>query len=52
MYSIYRASVSPGSVQLLLASRYIALGLTSHKTRPLPSNGCPLLLRVRWNAIT
>jgi hypothetical protein len=35
--------------QLLLASRYIAWGLTSQKTCPLPNNGCPLLLHIRWN---
>jgi hypothetical protein len=33
--------------QLLLASRYIASGRTTQKTHPLPSNGCPLLLRIR-----
>jgi hypothetical protein len=30
---------------LLSASRFIASG-------PLPSNGCPLLLRIRWNVFT
>jgi hypothetical protein len=38
--------------QLLLASRYIVSGLTSQKTRPPPSNGCPLLLHIRWNVFT
>jgi hypothetical protein len=33
--------------QLLLASRYIASGRTAQKTHPLPSNGLPLLLRIR-----
>jgi hypothetical protein len=33
--------------QLLLASRYVASGLTTQKTQPFPSNGCPLLLRIR-----
>jgi hypothetical protein len=32
--------------QLLLASCYIALGRTTEKTHPLPSNGCPLLLHI------
>jgi hypothetical protein len=27
-------------------------GMTSQKTRQLPSNGCPLLLRIRWNVFT
>jgi hypothetical protein len=35
-----------------LASRYIASDLTSQKTRPLPSNGCPLSLHIRWNEFT
>jgi hypothetical protein len=34
------------------AVKRIALGLTSQKTRPLHSNGCPLLLRIRWNLFT
>jgi hypothetical protein len=32
--------------QLLLTSRYIALGRTTQKTHPLPSNGYPLVLRI------
>jgi hypothetical protein len=32
--------------QLLLDSRDITSDLTSQKTRPLPSNECPLLLRI------
>jgi hypothetical protein len=32
---------------LLLASGYIASGRTTQKTYPLPSNGHPLLLRIR-----
>jgi hypothetical protein len=38
--------------QLLLASRYIASGLTPQKTRPLPNNGCPLLMHILWNVFT
>jgi hypothetical protein len=38
---------------LLLPSRYIASGrTTAQKTSPLPSNGRPLLLRIRWNVFT
>jgi hypothetical protein len=33
--------------QLLLASRYIASTRTTQKTHSLPSNGCPLFLRIR-----
>jgi hypothetical protein len=33
--------------QLLFASRYIASGRTTQKTHPLPTNGYPLLLRIR-----
>jgi hypothetical protein len=31
----------------LLAYRYIASGRTMQKTYPLPSNGCPLVLRIQ-----
>jgi hypothetical protein len=31
---------------------YIASGLTSRKTSPLLSNGCPIFLRIRWNVFT
>jgi hypothetical protein len=43
------ASTRETNAQLLLAPRYIASGMTSQKTRPLPSSVCPLLLRIRWN---
>jgi hypothetical protein len=33
--------------QLLLTTGYIASGRTTQITHPLPSNGCPLLLRIR-----
>jgi hypothetical protein len=42
----------PFNCQLLLAPRYITSGQTSQKTRPLPSSGCPLLLRILWNVFT
>jgi hypothetical protein len=32
---------------LLLAFRYTTLGRTTEKTHLLPTNGCPLLLRIR-----
>jgi hypothetical protein len=35
--------------QLFLASCYIAFGRNSKKTRPLPSNGYPLLWHIHWN---
>jgi hypothetical protein len=38
--------------QLLLASRYVALGRTTQKIHPLAINGCPLLLRIRWIVLT
>jgi hypothetical protein len=34
------------------AVKRIVLGLSSQKTRPLPSNGYHLLLRIRWNVFT
>jgi hypothetical protein len=37
--------------QLLLASRYIASCRTTQKTHPLPRNGCPLLLRIRFRGM-
>jgi hypothetical protein len=33
--------------QLLVASRYTASDRTTQQTHPLPSNGCPLLFRIR-----
>jgi hypothetical protein len=36
-----------------LASRYTASGwTTAQQIHPLPSSGCPLLLRIRWNMLT
>jgi hypothetical protein len=37
--------------QILFASRYIVSGRTIQKTQPLPSNGCPLLLRIRCSGM-
>jgi hypothetical protein len=40
------------ALRLALASPYIASSrTTTQKTHPLP-NGCPLLLRIRWNLLT
>jgi hypothetical protein len=36
---------------LLVASRYIASGLASEKTSPLPSIGCTLLLCIVYRAV-
>jgi hypothetical protein len=43
---IYYSNWIELSSLLLLASRYIASGRTTRKTRPLPSNGCRLLSRI------
>jgi hypothetical protein len=40
------------SQSLLLASRYIASGMSSQKARPFPSSEFSLLLRIRWNVFT
>jgi hypothetical protein len=49
--AIGRAACLTCSPQLLLAPRYIASGRTTQKTHPLPSNGCPLLLRIRCRGV-
>jgi hypothetical protein len=46
------ATTAVQSLEKLFPFRYIASGLTSQETRPLPGNGCPLLLRIRWNVFT